>query len=67
MRRQSVLPEAVLHNGLVQGGIELGMQDVPRTVVQETDHIGRLSVHMDAVFNIRLPEIVAPRLLETPR
>ena len=60
------LAQAVLDDRLVQGLVKLRMHDVPCTVIQETDHICRFPINVNAVFDIRLPEIIPPGLLKAP-
>lgn len=55
--------ETVLHDRLVQCLVELRMEDVPRAIIQEADHVCRFPVDIDTVLDIRLPQIVAPGLL----
>ena len=49
---QECFPETILYDRLVERCVELGMQDVPGTVIQETDHVGRLPIDVDAVLDV---------------
>ena len=52
---QECFAETVLDDLLVECRIKLGMHDVPCTVIQKTDHICWLAIHVDTIFDIRLP------------